>query len=138
MSSQLVWFAMTKLCGSSGGPSNRALIPQILAAAPRNRLGQGERPSRFLEKMWIGVSVMNKPRRPAIRTQRMKAEGCGSALAVNAYAVKFHAMVDQPEAEPRRDAALKLFQFFVDELDDVAGFDVDQMVMVGFRRGLVA
>ena len=39
-------------------------------------------------------------------------------------------MVDQTEAEPRRDAPLQLFQLLVDELDDVAGFDVDQMVVM--------
>ena len=36
------------------------------------------------------------------------------------------------------DPPLKLLQLLVDEFDDVAGLDVDQMVVVGFRRRLIA
>ena len=61
-----------------------------------------------------------------------------SAFAVNADAVKFHPVVDQAEAEAMGDAALKILQLLIDEFDDVARFDVDQMVVVRFGRGLVA
>ena len=39
-------------------------------------------------------------------------------------------MIDEAEAEPLGDPLLQRFQFVVDELDDVAGLDVDQMVVV--------
>src|SRR4051794_36279012 len=48
-------------------------------------------------------------------------------------AVELHAMVDEPEAKLLRDPFLKAFEFVVDEFDDVAGLDVDQVVVVGFR-----
>ena len=47
-------------------------------------------------------------------------------------------MVDQAEAELLGDPLLQRLQLVVDELDDVAGLDVDQMVVMAFRRGLVA
>jgi hypothetical protein len=34
-------------------------------------------------------------------------------------------MIDQAETQALGDAPLKLFQFLIDELDDVAGLDVD-------------
>jgi hypothetical protein len=47
-------------------------------------------------------------------------------------------MVDEAEAKPLGDPLLEQLQFLIDEFDDVASFDVDQMVVVGFRCGLVA
>jgi len=47
-------------------------------------------------------------------------------------------MIDQSVTELLGDPFLKDFQLVVDELDDVAGLDVDQMVVVGFRRGFIA
>ena len=46
-------------------------------------------------------------------------------------------MIDQPETKLFGNPLLQEFKFLVDELDDVAGFDVDQMVVMGFGRGLV-
>jgi hypothetical protein len=46
-------------------------------------------------------------------------------------------MVDEAEAEPLRDPLLQFLELLVDEFDDVAGLDVDQMIVVGLRRSLV-
>ena len=72
-----------------------------------------------------------------MRRPNSKREGWRSALAVNGDAVKFHAMVDQAEAKLFGDPLLEKFKLLVDELDHVAGFDVDQMVMVCFGRSLI-
>ena len=47
-------------------------------------------------------------------------------------------MIDQAEAELGGDAPLQLLQLLVDELDDVAGLDVDQVVVMGLGRRFVA
>src|SRR5438309_1040316 len=44
----------------------------------------------------------------------------------------------EPEAELFGDALLQGFELVVDELDHIAGLDVDQMVVVAFRGCLVA
>ena len=66
------------------------------------------------------------------------SEGVRSAAAVEGDAVELHAMVDEAEAELLGDPLLKHLELLVDELDDLAGLDVDQMVVMRFRRGLVA
>ena len=58
-------------------------------------------------------------------------------IAVEGDAVQLHAMVDEAEAELLGDPLLQCFQLVVDELDHVAGFDVDQMVVMRFRRGFL-
>jgi len=52
-------------------------------------------------------------------------------------AVQLHAVIDQAEAELLGDPALERLQLLVDELEDVAGLDVDEMVVMGLRRSLV-
>jgi hypothetical protein len=47
-------------------------------------------------------------------------------------------MIDETESEPLGDLALQRFEFGVDEFDNLAGFDVDHVVVVGFRRCFVA
>ena len=47
-------------------------------------------------------------------------------------------MVDEAEAELLGDPPLQRFELLVDELDDIAGLDVDQMVVMLVRRGFVA
>ena len=47
-------------------------------------------------------------------------------------------MVDEAIAELFGDALLERFELIVDELDDLAGLDVDQMVVMGFRNRFVA
>ena len=53
-------------------------------------------------------------------------------------AVKLHAVIDEAEAELLGDPPLQLLQLLVDELDDIAGLDVDQMVVMGLGRRFVA
>ena len=53
-------------------------------------------------------------------------------------AVKLHPVIDEAEAEPLGDPLLQLLELLVDELDHLAGLDVDQMVVMGFGRGFVA
>ncbi len=47
-------------------------------------------------------------------------------------------MVDQPEAEPFGDRLLQPLDLLVAELDDLAGPQVDQVVVVLVGDGLVA
>ena len=61
-----------------------------------------------------------------------------SAAAVEGDAVQLHAMVDEAEAELLGDPLLQRLELLVDELDDLAGLDVDQMVVMRVRRGFVA
>src|SRR5690349_6886418 len=58
--------------------------------------------------------------------------------AVGRDAVEFEPVIDKAEAQLLGYAALELFEFAIDELDHFAGFDVDQMIMMGFRRRLIA
>ena len=75
----------------------------------------------------------------AIRATASRRETArGLAVAVEGDAVELHPVVDEPEAELLGDPLLQLFQLLVDELDDLAGLDVDQMVVVRFGRRFVA
>jgi len=47
-------------------------------------------------------------------------------------------VIDEAEAQFLGDAALKILQLLIDEFDDIAGLDIDQMVVMGFRRRFVA
>ena len=47
-------------------------------------------------------------------------------------------MIDEAIAKLLGDAALEHFKLVVDEFDHLAGLDVDQMVVMAFRRGFVA
>ncbi len=60
-----------------------------------------------------------------------------SILSVGADAVKFHTMVDEAIAQLLGDLALQRLELGVDEFDHLAGFDIDQMVMMRLGRGLV-
>ena len=59
------------------------------------------------------------------------------AIAIEGDAVELHPMIDQAKTEPFGDSLLQCFKFIVDELDHVAGLDVDEMVVVRFGCGLV-
>src|ERR1043165_6490883 len=59
-------------------------------------------------------------------------------LAAEGAAARLQPGGDQPEAELLGDPALELLEILVDELDDVAGLDVDQMVVMGLAGGFVA
>ena len=112
MSSQLMWLAMTKLCGSSGAPSSRdARTDDLAPQQPRKRRGQGERrPPQLGDEVRAAGRRRNSRIKPGDASQRREAaKRRRSALAVNGDAVKFHAMVDQAEAEPLGDPLLRAF-----------------------------
>ena len=140
MSSQLVWFARSRVWGRTGPPVRRTRTPRIQPAAPRNQGGQAERPSRSLVAMWIGAQTANSRISPATRAaaRALRRAAAALAFAVEGDSVELHPVVDEPEAELFGDALLQRLELVVDELDHIAGFDVDQVVVVRFGRGLVA
>src|SRR4029078_10804245 len=60
------------------------------------------------------------------------------AVAIERDSVKLHAMVDEPEPELLGDALLQRLEFVVDELNDIARLDVDQVVVMTLRSRFVA
>src|SRR4051812_40297089 len=131
---------MSRVCGRMGSPLNLTRAPIIQAEAARNRGGHGERPNSSLVTRWMGPQTANSSNNPAIlmTARALRRTPPGLAVASERDAVQLHAMVDQAEAQFLGDALLQQFEIVIDELDDVAGLDVDQMVVVGFGRGLVA
>src|SRR5438128_1760475 len=110
------------------------------ATAPRNCGGTGERPSRSLVAICTGAHSTNNKMTAATRSAaRTGDEPLGVlTIAVLGDAVQLHAVIDEAEAELLGDALLKRFELVIDEFDDVAGLNVDQMIVVGFRRRFVA
>ena len=47
-------------------------------------------------------------------------------------------MIDEAKAQPFRYLALQRFQFRIDEFDDLAGFNIDHVIVMSFGRRLVA
>src|SRR6476646_3629468 len=137
MSSQLVWLATISVWSRASLPSMRTRAPSTQATAPRKRAGHGEEPNSALFSRWTGAISANSRIAPAIRTSA-RALGRGLAVAIAGDAVELHPVVNEAEAELFGDALLQRFELVVDELDDVAGLDVDQMVVVGFRSRFVA
>merc|ERR1712034_66918 len=107
MSIQLTWLASRNMSPPCGCPAIRTRTPTARAATPKKR------------------------RR--LRDQR-RSGSSASVLPVEGDAVQFHAMIDHPEAQLFRDLLLQLFQFGVDKFDHIAGFDIDQMVVMRFGR----
>src|SRR3569623_1043635 len=82
----------------------------------------------------IGAAI---PAAAPARTRRSTV-GRNSTFPVERDAGQFHAMVDETEAELLGDRFLQLLELGIDELDHLAGLDVDQMIVVRFRCGLIA
>ena len=61
----------------------------------------------------------------------------GSIFAFKPHAVQFHPVVDQPVAEPFGDLALQRLQLRIDEFDNLAGFDIDQVIVVGLGGSFI-
>src|SRR5215210_5587901 len=129
MSIQLAWLAISKVRGRIGSPASRTRAPTIHADAARNRRGQEDRRVSAFEIRWSGRQPRNSKTNPAARSSARTGEEGVVRLtaAVEGDAVQLHAMVDEAEAELLGDPFLKLFEILIDEFDDVAGFDVDQM-----------
>src|SRR3982750_1558253 len=118
----------------------RTRAPTVQAAAARKRGGHGERPVIKRVSKCSGASATNSRISPVTRStaSTVTAAGLELAIAVEGDAVQLHTMVDEAEAEPFGDPLLQLLEIVVDEFDHSAGFDVDQMVVMGFRRRFVA
>ena len=115
----------------------RQRAPTIHAAAARKRCGQRDRPSSHLDN-WCGARQARNSRISPAARRLKSSEDRPSAAAVEGDAVKLHAMVDEAETKLFGNPLLEVLEFFVDELDDRPGLDVDQLVMLSIRRGLVA
>src|SRR5580658_3873162 len=59
-------------------------------------------------------------------------------LAGQRHGEEFEAVIDQSVAQPLGDVALQLLDILVAELDDAAGLEIDEMVVVVRRHLLVA
>ena len=116
----------------------RTRTPAIRAAPRRNRLGHGDlRPLRRARRCG-GRQIKKKSPRLAILAKARQRDDLGSAFADGRDAIKLHAVVNQAIAEFFGNAPLEHFKFFVDELNDFASLDVNQMVVMIVRCGLVA
>src|SRR5258705_12525202 len=106
----------------------------------RKRRGQCERPMMSLVATWIGAQARNHRISTSARAtaRGFNRAGWDLAIALEGDAEQLKAMVDETEAESLGDAFLQLLEIVVDEFDHPAGFDVDQMVVVGFGRGFIA
>src|SRR6185369_14139173 len=139
MSSQLKWLETRSVCFVTGPPSTRTRAPAIHAAAARKRGGQPERPSRRRFTICAGAqdrkSRTTAPRRRIAR--RFGRVALPLAIAVEGDAVQLHSVIHEAEAELLRDALLEHLELVIDELDDVPGLDVDQMVVMRFRRSFI-
>src|SRR5207302_5188748 len=88
---------------------------------------------------WIGPRTANSAISPTIRrTARAFIRTAGAlSIAVEGDSVQLHAMVDEAVAELLGDPFLQRFELIIDELDDVAGLDVDQVIVMAFRSRFV-
>src|SRR5437762_1008050 len=121
-------------------PSTRARAPMIQAEAPRNHDGHGDRLSSSLVATCTGAQKANSRISPAMRNaaRAFRSAPSGSMVAVAGDAVKLHPMVDETEAQPLGDSLLQRLELVVDKLDHIAGFDVDQMIVVGLGCRFIA
>ena len=129
---------MANVGGVSGAPSTVARTPMIRAAAARNRGGHGDRRPPIMAIRCGGTINSNSPSSPPSLSAARHRDEDRSASAIASDAIKLHSVVDQAEAEPVGDPALQFLEFLVDEFDDLAGLDVDQMVVMRFGRRFVA
>src|SRR3546814_16300222 len=68
----------------------------------------------------------------------IRSRSATSILAIERDAIKPHAVIDEAEAQPLADLLLELLKLGIDEFEQLAGLDVDQVIVVRFGRGLVA
>src|SRR5580698_5147691 len=69
---------------------------------------------------------------------RSVTEGASGRLLLYRHPVELQPVIDELVAELFGDGGLQGFDFLVDELDDLAGLHVDEVVVVGFGGFLVA
>ena len=61
-----------------------------------------------------------------------------SILAVEGNAIQLHAVIDQPVTQLFGNDLLQRLKLGIDKFDHLAGFDVDQMIVMRLWRGLIA
>ena len=113
-------------------PVARIRAPQIHAAAARKRLGQSDQPKTSRVTMWTGTQNANSRMSAAMRAAAIMIEERLLPVSIERDAVELHPMVDETIAELLRDPFLKILELLVDELDHVARFDVDQVIVMRF------
>src|SRR5690606_31019466 len=84
--------------------------------------------------VWIMAAARNRTRTAG---HRLWPGTAGSAFAVDADAVEFHAVIDQAIAELLGDLALQGFQFGIDEFEHLAALHVDQVIVMSLWCGFV-
>src|SRR3546814_16620695 len=66
------------------------------------------------------------------------ARSASSVVAREADAIKLHPVIDEAITQLFGDLALQRFQFRIDEFDHLAGFAVDEMIVMRLGRGFVS
>ena len=111
-------------------------MPAVQLIERRNSRGQGD---GRLKSRQILCSTKPVKSDPAIKRRRAPKRICpniratglrGLFVAADCNAVKLHAVIDQAIAQLLCDYLLQRFQLRIDKLDHLAGFDIDQMVVM--------
>src|SRR3546814_20100934 len=103
-----------------GGPTTGGRTPQMGAALPRNRRGQGEGRGNGRHSPWAATQAMRARTRPAsLRPTRSRS--ATSILAIERDAIKLHAVIDEAEAQPLGDLLLELLKLGIDEFEHLSG-----------------
>ena len=115
-------------------------MPLVQLIDKRNKRGQGDglRNNRHIlcnNRVAIRLLAMSRRRAKNKNCPATNAAGLRrSLLAVDGDAIKLHTVINQSISKPLSDNLLQCLKLRVDEFDDLAGFDIDQMVMMRFRR----
>jgi hypothetical protein len=125
-------------------PDNLMVTPAQCALHRRNSRAQGDLAPTIRHSPCSGMQISRHSAMPVSRRQARSRDDPGSTksaastLAVKRDPEQFHAVVDQPVAQPLGDFALQCLQLRVDEFDHPPALDIDQMVVMRLWRGFVA
>jgi hypothetical protein len=72
------------------------------------------------------------------RTRKTARSLSGSLVAVEGNAIEFHAVINESKTKSLSDLTLQRLQFGIDKFDHPAGFDINEMIVMGFRRRFVS
>ena len=111
-------------------------MPLVQLIESKNKRGQGDGlrvirqtlcNSKLTDRLAaISSSLVKNKNCPVTKAVRLRR----SILAVDGDAIKLHTMVDQTISQPFSYDFLQCLQLRVDKFDDLAGFDINQMVMM--------
>jgi hypothetical protein len=120
----------------TGVPRTATLAPEILPDQDRNRCGQRDcDPNSRATSVGRTQSVKTH----AMATMRSAARGwMRSGFPIESDAIKLHPVINEAEPQLFGNLLLQGFQFGINEFDDAARFDIDQMIMMRLRRGFIA